>query len=292
MSLTPPARVDDVFIDADGVAIHYHRWPVQSPRGVIQLAHGLGEHALRYDYLVAALARAGYEVWADEHRGHGATGLEQWEGDFSRLGRLGPGGLSSTIRALRDFRQVIAEARPGVPTVYLGHSWGSLMGQILLNRGFASELDAIVFTGTTYRMPGFMNAGDLNAGHAHLGSTGAEWLSRDPEVWQQWTDDPLTFVADTLKLFGPIDAAKLMGRPKKSPLAIPMLLMVGSDDSLGGERGVRRLEKAYRERAGMTDVTVMVYPDARHEVFNEINRDEVIADLVDWLDRRLPKTSP
>ena len=279
-----PQRVDDLFIDAYGVAIHFHSWPLKSPRAIIQLAHGLGEHALRYEGLVAKLSAAGYEVWADEHRGHGATGLEQWQGAHSRLGRLGPGGLPATIRAVKDFRQVIAEARPGIPTVFLGHSWGSLMGQILLNQGFASNLSAAVFTGTTYRWPGFMNAGDLNARHSHLGTSGAEWLSQDPEVWQRWLDDPLTFKADTLKLFGPVDAARLIGRPKKAPLDIPLLLMVGSDDSLGGERGVRRLERAYRERASADSVTVKVYPEARHEIFNEINRDEVVADLVGWLD--------
>jgi alpha-beta hydrolase superfamily lysophospholipase len=66
-----------------------------------------------------------------------------------------------------------------------------------------------------------------------------------------------------------------------------MLLMVGSDDSLGGEKGVRRLESAYRERANLGDITVEVYPDARHEVFNEVNRDEVVSDLVSWLDSRV-----
>lgn len=290
-SLVPP-RVEEVFIDADGVAIHYYSWPVATPRAVIQLAHGLGEHALRYEPLVADLAAAGYEVWADDHRGHGQTGLEQWEGDYSRLGRLGPGGLSSTIRAVRDFRQVISEARPDLPVVFLGHSWGSLIGQILLNRGFASRLDGIVLTGTTYRIPGYMNAGDLNARHQHLGDTGAEWLSRDKAVWTEWQDDPLTFVADTLKLFGPIDAAKLIGWPAKKPLDLPILLMVGADDSLGGERGVKKLEQAYRERAGVHDLTVQVYPDARHEVFNETNRDEVVADLLAWLDRRVPNQGP
>lgn len=281
-------RIDDVFIDADGVAIHYHRWPVSRAKAIIQLAHGLGEHALRYEPLVADLTQAGYEVWADEHRGHGATGLEQWQGDYSQLGRLGPGGLRSTIRALRDFRVVIGEAQPDLPVVFLGHSWGSLMGQILLNQGVAQQLDAVVFTGTTYRWPGYMNPGDLNARHQHLGTSGAEWLSRDPEVWARWLDDPLTFEADTLKLFGPLDAARLIGRPKRAPLTIPLLLMVGSDDSLGGERGVRKLAEQYRTRAGVSDLEVKVYPDARHEIFNEINRDDVVADLISWLDRRLP----
>ena len=75
--------------------------------------------------------------------------------------------------------------------------------------------------------------------------------------------------------------------PKKAPLSLPMLLMVGSDDSLGGERGVRRLERAYRERAQLDDITVKVYQDARHEVFNETNRDEVVSDLIHWLESKV-----
>lgn len=281
---SPATRTDDVFIDSYGVTIHYHRWQgKKAPSGVIQIAHGLGEHAMRYEWLANQLVAAGYEVWANEHRGHGPTGVEQWEGDLTKMGRLGPGGLPATIRAIQDFRDLIAQQRPDLPTAYLGHSWGSLMGQILLNRGFAADIDAVVLTGTTYRMPGYMNPGDLNKRHAHLGDTGAEWLSRDTAVHGAFVQDPLTFEADTLKLFGPIDAARLMGTPRALGTDIPMLLMVGSDDSLGGERGVRRLERAYRDKGGLQNVRTIVYPGARHEVFNEINREEVVGDLIEWL---------
>ena len=283
MAKKTPTRLDDIFVDSYGVTIHYHRWPVPDARGVVQLAHGLGEHAMRYEPLVADLAAAGWEVWANEHRGHGPTGVEQWQHDLTKMGRLGPGGLSATIGNLVEFRELIAREQPQLPTVFLGHSWGSLMGQILLNQGFAAEIEGVVLTGSTYRMPGYMNAGNLNARHKHLGTTGAEWLSRDEAVWDRWVLDPLAFEANTLKLFGPLDAAKLIGVPKRVPLDIPMLMMVGSDDSLGGERGVRRLERAYRERAQLEDITVKVYPQARHEVFNETNRDDVVADLVEWL---------
>ena len=283
MAKKTPTRIDDIFVDSYGVTVHYHRWPVANARGVVQLAHGLGEHAMRYEPLVADLAAAGWEVWANEHRGHGPTGVEQWQHDLTKMGRLGPGGLSATIGNLVEFRELIAREQPQLPAVFLGHSWGSLMGQILLNHGFAAEIDGVVLTGSTYRMPGYMNAGNLNARHKHLGTTGAEWLSRDEAVWDRWVLDPLAFEANTLKLFGPFDAAKLIGVPKRAPLDIPMLMMVGSDDSLGGERGVRRLERAYRERAQLEDITVKVYPQARHEVFNETNRDDVVADLVEWL---------
>jgi alpha-beta hydrolase superfamily lysophospholipase len=284
-------RVDDSFVDSDGVTVYFHRWQgSNSPRAIIQIAHGLGEHAMRYDWVARQLVAAGYEVWANEHRGHGQTGLDQWDGDHSRLGRLGVGGLRSTIRSVREFHDLISREHPGVPIVFLGHSWGSLMGQILLNEGFGGHLDAVVFTGSTYRMPGFMNAGDLNAQHAHLGDTGAEWLSRDPAVHKRWVEDPLAFPANTLKLFGPLDALRLLGGPRPVGHDIPMLLMVGGDDSLGGERGVRKLENAYRTRGGLTDVTTMVYPEARHEVFHEINRDQVVTDLLSWLSEALPES--
>jgi alpha-beta hydrolase superfamily lysophospholipase len=93
-------------------------------------------------------------------------------------------------------------------------------------------------------------------------------------------------VADTLKLFGPIDAARLIGIPKQLGKALPILLMIGSDDSLGGEKSVKKLADAYRNK-GAGDVAVKIYHDARHEIFNETNKDEVMDDLVDWISGRL-----
>lgn len=285
------SRRDSQFTDAWGITIHTHSWePKGSPRAVIQIAHGLGEHALRYETLAQELVDHGYAVYAQEHRGHGPTGLEQWGGDLAKMGRLGPGGLRATIATIAQFRDAIDHVHPETPVIFLGHSWGSLMGQILLNQGFASRIDGVVFSGSTYRMPGYMNAGNLNARHAHLGDTGAEWLSRDVAVHQRWVDDDLAFEANTLKLFGPLDAARLIGRPRPVGRDLPMLLLVGSDDSLGGEAGVRRLERAYRERGGLSNITTIVYPDARHEVFNETNRDEVVGDLVEWLSRTVPSS--
>jgi alpha-beta hydrolase superfamily lysophospholipase len=286
-AMASPTRTDDLFVDSFGVAIHFHRWSgSKKPKAIVQLAHGLGEHALRYEGLVADLVSAGYEVWADEHRGHGATGLEQWNGDYGRLGKLGPGGLNATIRAIEDFTKLIREQRPEVPIFFLGHSWGSLMGQKILNRGGGHNYVGMVMTGTAYRMPGFMNAGDLNSQHKHLGTIGAEWLSRDVAVHEKWRDDPLTFVANTLKLLGPIDAARLIGKPKPLDTDIPLLLMVGSDDALGGERSAKKLAEAYLG-VGVSDVELVVYRDARHEIFNETNAQTVRDDLIAWLDSRL-----
>ena len=285
--MAPPKRVDDIFIDSFGVTIHYHRWsPKATPRAVIRLAHGLGEHALRYEGLVATLVSEGFEVWADEHRGHGATGLEQWEGNLTKLGKLGPGGMPATVAAIRAFTGIIRQEHPGIPLFFLGHSWGSIIGQIILNQGGASDYEGVILTGTAYRMPGFMYSGDLNSKHKHLGGIGAEWLSRDVAVHEAWRDDPLTFVADTLKLLGVVDAARLIGTPKQLDQDIPILIMIGSDDTLGGEKSVTKLANSYLAK-GSSDVEVVVYEGARHEIFNETNKDEVMNDLVGWLAGRL-----
>lgn len=274
------------FVDAHGVTIHYYVWAPGRPKAVVQLAHGVGEHALRYEPLAQELVNAGYAVYADDHRGHGATGVEMTGGDLSRFGRLGPGGLRATIENLNDLTRVIRDDHPTTPVVLLGHSWGSLMAQILLNSR-AADYDAAVLTGTTYRLPGYMNSGDLNAKHAHLGDTGAEWLSRDPEVHRTFRDDPLTFDATILKLFGVRDALRLVGRPKRLGRDIPLLIMVGDDDSVGGERGAVKLAEAYAHRGGLTDIELVVYEDARHEIFNELNQADVRRDLVAWLDSRV-----
>jgi alpha-beta hydrolase superfamily lysophospholipase len=276
------------FTDDEGVVIETVEWAVESPRAVIQLSHGIGEHARRYAPLAADLNRAGFTVVADDHRGHGATGMGQW-GDAAKLGTLGPGGLRATVAAIDRFRALTRERFPDVPLVLLAHSWGSLMGQIALNHR-PDGYDGVILTGSAYRVPGWMDAGDLNRKHKALGTTGAEWLSRDPAVAAAWLEDPLTFPAQTAKLIGLRDSLRLLGRPAKHlPASLPLLLQVGSDDTLGGGRSVERLARAYRERSGLRDVTVKVYDGARHEVFNETNRDEVIADLVGWIDSHVVK---
>jgi alpha-beta hydrolase superfamily lysophospholipase len=256
---------------------------------ILQLTHGLGDHALRYEQVAQDLVAAGYTVYADDHRGHGQTGLQQNNGDASKLGKLGPGGLRATINDVRHFSGIIREEHADLPLVLLGHSWGSLMVQTVIN-GHADDYDAVVLTGTAYRSLTQMNGGNLNAKHKHLGTTGNEWLSRDPAVAQQFADDPLTFYAAAMKLFGVPDALRLLGRPSKHlGRDIPMLIMIGSEDTLGGEKSIAKLAAAYVRRSKLTDVEAIIYPEARHEIFNETNRDEVIADLVRWLDERVAR---
>jgi alpha-beta hydrolase superfamily lysophospholipase len=281
------ARADHEFTDAHGVTVHYYVWEAATPKAVVQIAHGLGEHALRYEALAQDLVRAGYSVWADDHLGHGETGLGQWGGDRTKLGRLGPSGLRGAMEAVVRLTGLARSRNPGLPLVLLGHSWGSLMAQKLVDQG-SDRFDAVVLTGTAYRLPGSMNGGDLNARHAHLGDTGYEWLSRDASVVAAMAADPLAVQATAAQLFGPADTLRLVGRPsRKLASDLPVLMMVGDDDPLGGEGSARKLAEAYLRRSRLSDVELVVYRGARHEVLNETNRDEVVADLVSWLDDRV-----
>jgi alpha-beta hydrolase superfamily lysophospholipase len=289
-------RTDHSYTDAHGVTIYYYVWESPKAHAVLQLTHGLGDHARRYEYLAQALAAAGYTVYADDHRGHGATGLDQYDGDVSKLGKLGTGGLRAATENIRELTRIIRAEHPDLPVALLGHSWGSLMVQDVLNK-HADEYEVAILTGTAHRTFAHMNSGDLNAKHKNLGTTGYEWLSRDPQVAEDFVNDPLTFYADALKLFGPIDGLRLLGRPTKHITRdIPLLIMIGEEDSLGGESSIEWLAADYATRSKLTDIEAIVYPGARHEIFNETNKDEVITDLIMWLDVRLKpaphKTTP
>ena len=279
------------FVDAYGIPIVYDVHEADSPRAVVQLLHGVGEHAGRYGALIEALVADGYTVYADDHRGHGRTGLRQWDGDHGKLGRLGPGGLGAARDAVWTLTQIIRETHPDLPLILLGHSWGSFLAQMLVDR-HPDAYDALVLSGSALRWPGALNSGDLNAPWKHLGGTGMEWLSSVEQVGRDVLADPLTTSTPLLRLFGPIETAKLIGRPRRNlGRDIPTLLMVGRDDTVGGPRSVHLLADAYRNRSGFTDVTTLVYPGARHEIFAEAQQAEVRADLAAWLDARFARRS-
>ena len=281
------ARIERTFVDDGGVTNHYYVWESGAPRAVVQIVHGIGEYATRYEPLAQALVAAGYAVYAGDYRGHGATGVGQWGGDLTRLGRLGPGGVRAVIRGLKQLRDIAHADHPDAPIVLLGHSMGSLLGQRRLNET-ADDYDAVIFSGTAYRTLRHMNSGDLSRRHREPGGHGHEWLSRDPAVGIAFRDDPLTFDAKVAKLFGIADGLRLLGRPRRLSRDIPMLIVIGSDDPLGGPRSVELLAKAYRDRGGLADVTVKIYDGARHEVFNEVNAEEVRRDVIAWLDEHVP----
>jgi len=263
--------------DADGVAISGLRWTARDPRAVIHIAHGLGEHAARYGRLADALVVGGYVVYADDHRGHGRTGVA-----MGGLGPLGPRGMVGTLDAVHTFSRFAQSEHPGVPFVLLGHSWGSLLAQKFALQ-WGRELHALVLTGTRLMMPPFRDMPSFNDDFEPA-ATPYDWLSRDAAEVAKYLADPWCgFPPD----FPNDEMVVLAGPPTDAvPASLPILLMNGSVDPVGGEESGRALAHAYRG-VGVNDVTFLCYPGARHEVFNETNRDEVTADLLAWLaDRR------
>jgi alpha-beta hydrolase superfamily lysophospholipase len=274
-------------LDPDGVSIVCYSWEVPSPRAIVHIAHGVGEHALRYAHVARALNTAGYSVVGDDHRGHGATG----QGHLG-LGVLGRGANRPVFAAVEAVSREVRAQHPGVPLVLLGHSWGSLIGQKIVARDPALY-DGVVLSGTSLAVPGVINAGDLNKRWRGPTSTGFEWLSRDEAVARDFAADPLTFDVNEVHPYTKLQALQLLGRPPRHlPPDLPILVQGGSEDSLGGVRGMTRLADSYRRRSGLWDVSLMIYPGARHEIYNETVKDDVLADLVAWLDARFPAPEP
>ncbi|MGC5172794.1 alpha/beta fold hydrolase [Microbacterium sp. DT81.1] len=275
------------FIDAHGIAIVYDVYPARTtPRAVVQLVHGLGEHARRYSALIEALTADGFAVYANDHRGHGRTGMAHHGDDSTKLGRPGPGGFRAAVAAVWQMTELIREENPELPLVLLGHSGGSFIAQILLN-AHPSAYDALALSGSALRLPGSLHAGRLNARWQTAEAMGTEWLASDLDVGRAFLEDPLTTVTPAAQLFTLRDQLRFYGRPRRNlGHDIPVLLMVGRDDPVGGPQSVHRLADSYRTRSGLTDVTTLVYPGARHEVFNEVQQKDVRGDLLAWLDRR------
>ena len=276
---------------ADGSDITVYLWTGdQAPNAVVQVAHGMGEHAGRYRRLARALTDSGYVVYANDHRGHGATA-----GSADHHGDLGPGGWSGLVSDLGELGAIARREHPGVPLVLVGHSMGSFAVQgYLLDH--SDDVDGAVLSGTTaidVVAPGIdpTKEVDLSAFNAAFepARTEYDWLSRDPDEVDAYVADPacgfgLNPHATASMLDGLVDtgeAARLAGiRPD-----LPIYLLSGDADPLAGGGALIELVADRYRQAGVKDVTVALYPGARHEVFNETNRDDITADLVAWLAR-------
>lgn len=298
------------FTASDGARLHCYRWlPEATPRGIIHIAHGMGEHAGRYDPVGSHLAEADYVVIADDHRGHGKTA--------TTLGHFGEDGWN---RAITDLSELIADHRgnwPGIPVVLLGHSMGAMMTQHYLTR-HGTTVDMAILSGSPGFAGGFQSwlvrtitrferwrvgpegkSGLLEFlifGSANKAfedetpePTGFEWLSRDAAEVRRYVDDPMCgFVPDTGSLFdlfaGNHEAASADG-VLRIPAWLPVLVFSGTADPVHGEmKNIDRLLSLYRSHGMKVDT--IFYDGGRHEMFNETNRSAVLADVTSWIDGR------
>lgn len=279
------------FPGTDGTEIFVYRWSGDGePKAIVQLAHGMGEHAARYRRLAEALTAAGYVVYANDHRGHGRTA-----GSADRHGDLGEGGWSALVEEIGQLGTISKGEHPGIPLVVLGHSMGSFaLQQYLLDR--SADLDAAVLSGTSAM--DVIGAAidpdaevDLSAFNAPFepARTDYDWLSRDPEEVDKYVADPACgFGVNAAAARGMLEGLGPTADPDRLAgirADLPIYLMSGQADPLaGGGPLVQTVADRYTA-AGVKDVHVDLYPEARHEAFNETNRDEVTANLIAWLDR-------
>ncbi|PKV98987.1 alpha/beta fold hydrolase [Nocardia fluminea] len=276
------------FPSSDGTTIHVRSWlPTETePRGVVQIAHGMGEHSDRYGHLAERLAGLGFAVYADDHRGHGLS-MGPVPGD------LGPDGWNLLVADEVALTGILRERHPGLPVTLIGHSLGSFaVQQYLLDH--SGLVDEVVLSGTT-AVDGLFGeiaaaGGDLigffNAEFQPT-RTDADWISRDEAQVDAYNADPWCGFAIDEANMGLLaaNAVTRLSDPSSVRADLPIYVMVGDKDPLNSKlRLSDLLVQRYRD-AGLADLTYRVYADARHEVLNETNRDEVEADLLAWLTR-------
>ncbi|MGG2201515.1 MULTISPECIES: alpha/beta hydrolase [Paenibacillus] len=308
---------DFTFNDTEGVLITVHRWlPEEGApvKAVVQIAHGLAERAQRYARLADKLTRSGYAVYANDHRGHGLTA-----GTPDRVTHIGPNGFDRMAEAMVQLTDRIRLDYPGLPVYVLGHSMGSFLTLLYMER-YPGKADGFVLSGTKGKQTilhglGFALGGLFSAlqGGTHRNrllnwlTTGQhnlpfrpnrtrhDWLSRDEAEVDAYAGDPLCNAAATNECIrymikGLLDAHR-PEQLRRIPKSLPVYLFAGERDPVGGMGKsflwlVRELQSQ-----GLHDVSYKLYPDGRHEMLNETNREEVMEDLLQWLEARVNAVS-
>lgn len=273
----------------DGQRLHVYRWsPTDPPKAVVQIQHGLAEHAARYRRFAQALTDAGYLVYAVDARGSGRSAVDGY-------GVWGDDGWPGWVDDVARLSAHIRREEPGLPLGLFAHSMGSFATQQHL-LDHADDVDAVVLSGSTevsWLVP-VLDADEpadlstFNAPFEHR--TGFEWLSRDEAEVDAYVADPACgWQAPPLPGIATLTAAADPERLAAIRDDLPLCIVSGTDDPLAqGGAAVEALAERYRQ-AGLRDVEVTLYPGARHEVLNETNRDEVTADVVAFLDRTLTR---
>lgn len=306
-------RTDFFFKSGSGARLHGCRWtPDSQVRAVLQIVHGIAEYVERYDGFANFLNRQGILVVAEDHMGHGKSISQECpQGYFAGGWQTA---VDDTYRLTRD---TMAEFRD-VPFILFGHSMGSFMARTILAKYPDSGITAAVICGTGWQPAPVLAAGKAacalvcrakgerapspllqamafgtyNRKVEHP-RTPYDWLSRDNSVVNAYKADPLCGFTPTAGLMRDMmEGIAYIQREEnlaKMGKALPVLFIAGGDDPVGSYgAGVRTAAEAFR-KAGMERVDVRIYPLCRHELLNEINREEIMDDVSRWIDGVLEK---
>lgn len=290
--------------------IHTIIWKVESPRAVIHISHGMAEHIARYDEFARYMNEHGIAVVGGSHLGHGLTAKSENE-----LGYIADrNGWDHMVRDVHEVRKAAQAIYPNVPYILLGHSMGSFIARTYLTKPYAEGLAGAIISGTANQPAIIVGAGKLIDNFVKLfkgrhhrskllnsmsfGSynrsfkpnrTEYDWLSRNEESVDKYVADPLCGFCFTAGAFGDLfDGLKYIGKKRnlrRINKSLPCLFIAGYMDPVGNNgKGVAQVADNFR-KAGIKDVEMKLYPDARHEVLNEVNRLEVYGDLLNFVSR-------
>ena len=297
------------FLASDGQKVNAYRWLPASGielTGVVHIAHGMGEHAARYDWTARQLCSKGYVVVANDHRGHGKTATQ--------LGDFGEDGWNRMIEDLHEMIRSHTESYPGLPKILFGHSMGAMLSEQYVTK-YGQSIDALILSGSPGFSPSlvvwasrllsrfenwrlkplqssplfrYLIFGSANRAFENGSDelTGYEWLSRDPSEVRQYVSDPecgfVPFPASLKDMFDGVKLTQDKSNIRKIPADLPVYLFSGSADPVHGEMAnIDRLLLAWQDCGLKT--TTRFYPGGRHEMLNETNKEEVMSHLLAWL---------
>jgi alpha-beta hydrolase superfamily lysophospholipase len=269
------------FTSADDTDIYYQSWTPESARGLLVVAHGLGEHGGRYGHVVDAVAPLGLAVWAIDHRGHGRSG-----------GRRGHAmAFSEFVGDLRAFVDLAKTREPGKKVFLLGHSLGGLIA-LTYALDHADTIAGVVASGPALRLgvevPKLKAAigrrlADLWPTLAMGNGLNPADLSHDSREVQKYKDDPLVHDRVTARFFIEFTGQMRATAARGGDLALPCLIQQGGADPIIHPDGAR----SFFADLAATDRALHVYDGFYHEIYNEIQRARPLADLAAWLQARL-----
>ncbi|NLL78240.1 MAG: alpha/beta hydrolase [Clostridiales bacterium] len=291
--------------------IHAVRWvpACEKKKAVVQLVHGMTEHVMRYDAFAQFLAEQGILVVANDHLGHGLS--RRADMPYGYFCRRDP--ATVVVRDVHRLKKITQENNPGVPYIILGHSMGSFILRNYLSR-YGTGIQGAVIVGTGHPSAIKVNFGLIFAriqslifGQKHVAKlldsiifsgynaksgqnrTESDWLNSQSEEVDLYRDDPMCGYTFTLNgfitLFTLIKRACGKEAFKKVPADLPVLFLSGKEDPVGGcGKEVERAYGSFCDRE-MTEVSCKLYEGGRHEILREKNKDEVFADILEFINR-------
>ena len=302
---------------SDGAVTVVHHWlPEEDVKGIVLLSHGMAEHATRYERLASLLTAKGIALYAEDHRGHGETAKLAEENGTGKFGYLADkDGFFRVVDDIHEEALMLKKTYPGKKIILFGHSFGSFISQCFIEK-YADSIDGVILCGTAGPQKAMVGAAKIVGGIAAFfggrkkpskfidklafGSYNAkinpvrtpfDWLSRDPAQVDKYIADPWCGFVCTGGFFCDMFAGLTYIHKDSSLKAIPQNLPVhfidGTADPVGAYAvSVQNLHDIYKAN-GIKDLSIKLFPEARHELLNETNKEEVEADVLSWIESHI-----